>query len=149
MKIIKYSILALVFIWFVTLVGCKDYDEATPSQTEIQLNTLMNGGTNWVLASNGVIKDGFNVTSQFTGFKLNIGNKTYSSENGLNPVWPTSGTWDFQNNDPGLILRDDGVLITVNVSSSNLTLTFNANGVSTGGRNSSVSGEYQFHLISE
>ena len=102
-----------------------------------------------MLGNDGVIKDGFDVTSQFAGFKLTIGNKTYSTENGLSPVWETSGTWDFQNDNPNLVLRDGETSITLSLSGGNLTMTFMAEGATTGGRTKSVSGEYQFHLVGE
>ncbi|QSE99253.1 hypothetical protein [Fulvivirga lutea] len=149
MKNIKYSILAIVFIWVATFTSCKDDSESTPSETDQQLITLQNNGTNWVLGSDGVTKDGFDVTSQFAGFKLNIGNKTYTTENGLSPVWEPSGNWDFIDNNPSLILRDGDTQIVVSVTSNALTLTFTADAVPTGGRVESVSGEYQFHLVSE
>lgn len=150
MKNLKYILYILGLGALIYLSGCKDdSSDAAPSETDQQLTTLINNGTNWVLGNNGVTKDGYDVTSQFSGFNLNIGNKTYSTTNGLSPVWPEMGTWDFQDNNPGLILRDDGVLVTVSASTSNLTLTFTADAVPTGGRVESVSGEYQFHLVSE
>lgn len=149
MKILKYIALSIVLIGIVTVIGCKDDSDPTPSELEQQLDALMNGGSNWVLGNDGVIKDGFDVTSQFAGFKLTIGNKTYSTENGLSPVWETSGTWDFQNDNPNLVLRDGETSITLSLSGGNLTMTFMAEGATTGGRTKSVSGEYQFHLVGE
>lgn len=149
MKTLKYIILSATIFGMVATTGCKKDDDALPSETDIQLNTLMNNGTNWTLAPGGVIKDGLDVTSQFAGFKLKFGDKTYNTDNGQSPVWQPSGTWDFQNDNPGLILRDDGVLITVTVTSNSLILNFNAEGVNASGRTMSVAGEYQFHLVSE
>ncbi|WP_221412605.1 hypothetical protein, partial [Fulvivirga lutimaris] len=130
-------------------VSCKDDSEPTPSEIDEQLTALMNDGSKWVLSNDGVTKDGFDVTSQFEGFKLTIGNKTYITENGLSPVWGTSGFWDFQNDNPNLILRDGDTSISISLSGGNLTMTFMADGAPTGGRTASVSGEYQFHLVGE
>ncbi|MEQ8924616.1 MAG: hypothetical protein RLO81_02320 [Fulvivirga sp.] len=149
MKKLKFILFIVGLGSLIYLSSCKDDSDSTPSETDQQLITLQNNGTNWVLSSAGVSKDGFDVTSQFTGFKLNIGNKTYTTENGLSPVWEPSGNWDFIDNNPSLILRDGDTQITVSVTSSALTLTFTADAVPTGGRVESVSGEYQFHLASE
>ncbi len=149
MKILKYSLTIMLFVAIAGLSSCKKDDDPTVSDTDQQLITLMNNGTNWTLSSNGVTKDGFDVTDQFDGFILTIGNKTYSTVNGLSPVWESSGTWDFSNNNPNQIVRDGDTEITVNISTSGLTLTFSADAVPNGGRVEAVSGEYQFHFISE
>ncbi|HNP19225.1 MAG TPA: hypothetical protein PKL31_12370 [Fulvivirga sp.] len=149
MKILKYSLLTFLVVWVATFTSCKDDSDPTVSETDQQLTAIMNNGSNWVLSSGGVMKDDFDVTDQFVGFKLTIGNKTYSTVNGLSPVWEASGTWDFINNNPNQILRDGDTEITVNLSTSALTLTFSADAVRNGGRVEAVSGEYQFHFISE
>jgi len=150
MKLLKYNITALFLVGIMVLTGCKDDPtEPTVSELEQQLAALMNGGKSWVAGSSGIIKDGFDVTDQFTDFKLTVGNKTYNVANGLSHVWPTSGTWDFQNNNPNLILRDGATGIAVAFSGATLTLSFTADGSASGGKVRSVSGEYQFNLVSE
>jgi len=143
----KISILLIILISFMLTLGCK---EKNPTPTELQLTFLQNGGLGWVLGSNGVIKDGLDVTSQFTGFKLQINGNKYTTQNGLIPVWQPTGMWEFQSNDPALMLRDDGVLMTVvKNNTTEMTMYFTADGVPTGGRIGSVSGQYEFHLVSE
>lgn len=149
MTTIKYIFSLLLFIGLVGLTGCrKKSDDPGPTALDLRLEELMNGGSNWVVGSSGVTKDGLDVTDQFAGFKLTIGNKTYSTVNGLSPVWEPTGTWDFQGDNPDLIVRDGSTQVTVNLSTSALTLIFTAAGVP-GGRVKSVSGEYQFHLVNE
>jgi hypothetical protein len=150
MTFIKHTLtIALVFALLV-FTGCKDNDvDPTAAALNEQLNALMNGGSSWVLGSTGsVTKDGVDVSSQFAGFKLTIGNKTYTTQNSLRHVWNASGTWGFPGDNPDLILKDGSVEVSVSHSDSSLTLTFTA-GNSEGGRLNSVSGEYVFHLISE
>lgn len=148
MTLIKYCFASIILLGAFGLTGCKN-DPATLSETEQQLMALQNNGKNWIIGSNVVLKDGVDVSDRFSGFKLSIGNKTYTTENGINPVWPASGTWDFQDNNPQLLVRDDGVVMNANLVSGNLTLTFVADAVPTGGRTTSVSGEYQFNFVSE
>lgn len=145
-KVILYIIGLSILIF----TRCNKNDSSTePNETDAQLTALLNNGKNWVLSNTGVKKDGYDVTDEFFGFVLTIGNKVYSSVNGLRPVWPSTGSWSFQDNNPNKIVRDDGTVITLNLSSGNLIMTFTADGVSTGGKTESVSGEYEFHLISE
>ncbi|MEQ9412391.1 MAG: hypothetical protein RIF39_01100 [Cyclobacteriaceae bacterium] len=148
MNLIKYCLVSVVFLSALSITGCKD-DEPSISETEQQLIALQNNGKNWIIGSDRILKDGIDVTDRFSGFKLSIGNKTYTTENGISPVWPSSGTWEFHSNNPQLLLRDDGVLISVSITSNKLTLTFAAEAVPIGGRKSSVAGEYLFNLVSE
>lgn len=147
MTLIRYCLVSVIFYGALSLSGCND--DSSLSETEQQLIALQNNGKDWVSGSNGILKDGIDVTDRFSGFRLTIGNKTYTTENGIGPVWPASGTWDFQDNNPQLILRDDGVVINVTIVSGDLTLTFVGGAVPIGGRKTSVSGEYQFNLVSE
>ncbi len=118
-----------------------------PDPKEVQLLALMNNGTSWVLASGGVVKDGYDVTDQFTGFKLAIGNYTYSTQNSLASAWPASGTWEFNNGQINSILRNDSVVIGVVLNGSKLTLTFTA--LAPAGRIDGLAGDYIFNLVSE
>lgn len=148
MKNLKFIILSVILISLTTIIGCKSDSDDPASDTELRLSELENGGISWVLASNGVTKNGFDVSDQFSGFKLTINGFSFATENSLSGAWPASGTWEFVNNNPNLILRSDGVQITVDYSVSSLQLTFIGSG-SSGGRSDSVDGEYQFHLVSE
>ncbi|MCB0489847.1 MAG: hypothetical protein R2820_12230 [Cyclobacteriaceae bacterium] len=147
MIVVRYCLVSVIILGAFSLIGCKK--DSGLSETEQQLIALQNDGKNWILGSNRILKDGVDVTDRFLGFKLSIGNKTYTTQNGIIPVWAPSGTWDFQDDNPQLLLRDDGVVINVSLVSGNLTLTFVADAVPFGGRKRSVSGEYQFQLVSE
>ncbi len=147
MKNITYILSILLLSSFITLIGCKDDSDPAPTELDLQLTALQNGGSNWVLGVDGVLKDGFDVSNQFSGFKLTIGAFTFTTKNSLSGAWPASGTWEFQDDNPNQVLRSDGVLMAVNLSGDNLTLTFQ--GSATGGRINSVDGEYQFRLVSE
>lgn len=155
-KMIKYLYTIFVltaFISLTVLTGCPG-PEPTPDPVPVpdpaveQLKTLKNGGTSWVLSSSGVVKDGYDVTDQFVGFKLTIGEYTYSAQNSLSSAWPTSGAWAFNNGNINSIKRDDGVVISVSISGNTMRLSFTVAG-SSGGRIAGLSGDYIFNLVSE
>ena len=123
MKKTNYIFSIVILVVVVMLSSCKGKD---PGPLEQMLTDLQNGGSSWVLGS--VVKDGHDVTDQFTGFKLTVGEYTYTTVNGLAPVWEPSGTWAFKNDDPNRVERGDGVVVTVALSSGSLKLTFNAQG---------------------
>ncbi len=159
MKKINYSQLLLSAVFIVTvavlsisLTGCPGDTGSDPDPDtdllEEQKNALKNNGTSWVLASGGVVKDGYEVTDQFTEFKLTIGEFTYNTENSIASAWPASGNWEFNNDQGTSVLRDDGVAIGVGLSGTNLTLNFSVT-ITSGGRIDGLSGDYIFNLMSE
>lgn len=152
MTFIRHTFTSFLFLSMLVLTGCSKDDNPDPKVVALnkQLEALMNEGSSWVVGSTGsVMKDGIDVSSQFEGFKLTIGNKTYTTQNSLTHVWKTSGTWDFQQSNPNLILRDGSVAVSVSHSNNTLSLTFMTAGKSEGARVNSVSGQYVFNLISE
>lgn len=149
MKNLTYIFSIIFIISALSIAGCKsESDDPAPTDTELRLAELQNNGLSWVVLNGGVTKDGFDVSDQFSGFKLTIGEFTFTTENSLSGAWPTSGTWEFVNENPNQILRSDGIQMIVDYSASGLTLTFTGSG-SSGGRIESVDGEYQFRLVSE
>lgn len=127
--------------------SCKD-DKETKSPVEEQLQTLVNGSP-WILAGNTVLKDGFDVSSQFTGFTLTFSESNFSTTNSLPSAWPNAGTWQFVNENPNKIIRGDGVEIDLQLADNKLILNFMVSDPNSGGRGLSVAGEYQFTLESE
>lgn len=145
---ILYTVLALALL---SLAGCKD-DSSDPKVDALnkQLAALQNKGSSWVMGATGSVKkDNFDVSSQFAGFKLTIGNKTYTTQNSLASAWKTSGTWDFQGENPNRVVRDDGTEISVSISNNTLTLTFTVPGSNSNVRSGSIAGTYEFRLVSE
>jgi len=135
-----------------TFSGCKE-EGVDPKVAVLnkQRDVLMNGGKPWVLGTAGSVrKDNVDVSSQFAGFKLTIGNKTYATQKSLSHVLKAIGTWEFKQSNPDKILMDGSTEVSVSHVNSILTLKFNAIGEgSKGGRLNSVSGEYVFNLVSE
>jgi len=128
--------------------GCKPktVNPTDPTALKLQLEALMNNNTAWGLTGGTVVKDGFDVTSQFDGFSLSIGNFTYTTQNGLDTAWPSAGNWEFVNDNPNKILRSDGVEITANITASKLILSYTVSNI--GGKASGINGNYEFTLTS-
>ena len=148
MKNFKDIFAILIVLSFSFYVGCKNDNGSDPEPDFLaeKLEELMNGGSSWTM--NSVTKDGYDVSDQFTGFVLTVGEYTYSTQNSLSSAWPSSGTWKFNDTSGTVIKRDDGTLISVSISGTQLTLSFTATGV-TGGRKASVDGDYVFVLGSQ
>ncbi|HYG04505.1 MAG TPA: hypothetical protein VD927_18790 [Chryseosolibacter sp.] len=150
MTTIKYIIMALISASLLASSGCSE-DSVDPKTKALndQLHLLMNQGKAWVVGGTGSVeKDGYDVSNQFAAFRLTIGNKTYVTENALNNVWKTNGSWDFHEANPQQFIREDDVLVTVAISDNKLILTFSGAGT-TSGRTNSIPGEYSFELVSE
>ena len=144
------NIINILFLLIATFsLGCGDrgVDPGEPTALEIQLELLKNNNKSWSTTSGSVIKDGYDVSSQFSGFALKVDNFTYTTTNGLDSAWPRSGTWEFSNNNPNKIIRDDGVLMDINLLNNELALTFNVSGIN--GRVKGIDGEYTFILSGE
>lgn len=144
MNTIKYLLSITLVISFFSFIGCKKKSvTAAPNVLSVRLTELMNGGSDWSLLS--ATKDNNDVSGQYVGLTLTIGEYTYSTQNGLVSAWSASGTWEFSNNDPNKVLRSDGTLIYVALSGTQLTLSFSVSGLS-GGRLESIDGDYVFVL---
>jgi len=142
----RFIILVVVASLLMVLEACNRITvDPDPDLLEQQLNALQNNGTSWSTVGGSVTKDGFDVSSQFSSFNLTFGEFTYTSQNSVATAWPGSGTWQFSNNDPNLILRDDGVLINLSLNGDSLLLRFTVDGTA-GGRIEGLAGEFTFAL---
>lgn len=146
---ITTALSVIILLSMSIISGCSKDDGGNPSPLDEQLMLLENQSKSWVLTGGSVIKDDFDVSDQFTGFKLTITGFNYMTENSLSGVWASQGTWTFKDNQVTTLERNDGILVTINnISSSQLVLSFtDPNG--SGGRYSSIPGDYAFTLVSE
>lgn len=111
------------------LFACNSVDpEPVPDDPlDIQAN-LLNG--KWILKDeSSAVKDG-SIISEFKDLSLTFsgGTKTggnYATTNSIDlDVWPNSGSWQFQNNDKGKLLRSDNVVISISVTQTTLRTSF-------------------------
>ena len=111
------------------LFACNSVDpEPVPDDPlDIQAN-LLNG--KWILKDeSSAVKDG-SIISEFKDLSLTFsgGTKTggnYATTNSIDlDVWPNSGSWQFQNNDKGKLLRSDNVVMSISVTQTTLRTSF-------------------------
>lgn len=134
---ILYSILG-----FLLTVGCSN-NKPTLSSVDITTKQLINVGA-WKVS--GVSEDGVDKTAQYVNFTLTFTATSYSTTHGT-PVWPTSGTWKFDDATAKSFSRDDGIDVTIeNITESSLRLSFKWNQTTLGGKLSSISGKIVFSL---
>ena len=116
-------------------ISCSDEDggdDVTPvDPLDTQANAL--NGTYEITDVNSVSKDG-EIVSVFTSMTLTISGGSasggnYSTTNSdSDEIWPSSGTWTFQNGDKNKILRSDGVSVSISVTETTLRTSFTTTG---------------------
>jgi hypothetical protein len=115
---LKY-ITTILIIAMIAMISCKNEITITPTeQAQKDLVDALRG--TWTAEE--VRKENM-VISDFANFSLTIDDKSYSTENGA-PVWPSSGTFDFENVETeNEFVRQDGRLFTASVNNGSLTIT--------------------------
>ncbi|WMN10675.1 hypothetical protein QYS49_35635 [Marivirga salinae] len=118
MKTFRYITL-ISLIALTSMIGCKNEVTITPTEQAQQDLVESLQGT-WTAQE---VRKENTVISDFNDFSLIITDKSYSTENG-SPVWPSSGTFDFENIETeNEFVRQDGRLFTASINNSNLTIT--------------------------
>lgn len=151
-KLLNYLTI-LSFLSIVVLISCGgggDDGPTDPVKTPEQLQAEKIVGKTWKATGTnaGVTLDGV-AAPAWAGFTLNFtGNENggnFTTTNSQSPlVWPATGTWRFQNG-VTTVLRSDGVQMTLNVTDTELTLSFTI--VDPSGRVEGVGGAYVFRII--
>ena len=130
--IIKISMLFLIIIFH----GCK---KETVSPLDKAQNLLISG--TWKIKS--VTVDNQLVTV-YDGMTIVFTKTAYTTTNG-GSLWPPSGTWEFSGGNKDLILRDDGLEITlIKLTATEMIMGFLWDDtIYDGGRIESVGGEHK------
>jgi hypothetical protein len=135
MKIIKgLGSLALLGILLV-YSSCGGGSDPAPPITDVQIGKL---NKTWRITSvtlDGVIQNGSNNTSDYTGFQLVLAgttggtsvNYTATSRPALSP-WQPSGSFTFGTNAETELVRNDDVDVTYSVTDTQLQMTFSFSG---------------------
>lgn len=116
-----------------------------PDLTEEQLRRINLTTSTWRLER--VTVDGMNQTDIYRDLQLNFSGSSFTSTNGR-VIWPETGTWEFTDDSNTVIRRDDGLLVTIQVVTSNsliLALTWESGSITTG-RVSAIAGNHIFEF---
>jgi hypothetical protein len=133
-KIVKLFAVALVSIVLVQISSC---GTNPPSPADV-VKAKLTAATSWKVQSATV--DGVDQTAIYKNLALSFSATGYTSTNG-GAVWPASGTWSFNNTDGTAVKRDDGLIITVEVTDTTLKLSYTWTKTTlSGGRAESVKG---------
>jgi hypothetical protein len=126
----------LIFLFFILslFIGCNSVDpDPDPVADPLDDQAALLNGT-WILRDassatkdGNVVSDFENITLIFSGGSKNGGN--YSTTNSASDdVWPSSGTWTFQNGDKNKLLRSDNVVLSISLTSTTLRTSFTVSG---------------------
>jgi hypothetical protein len=141
----KITIPLLIAITLSAVLSCKKSDPTT-EDIQNQISRKFQSST-WKVRN--VQRDGVDVTSDYSGFMLNIGSGTYTTVNG-SLAWPASGTWAFKSQSTTQVIRDGSIPVDFVFDDPNksLTLTFTiTQSTYTNGRTSALQGGYIFSLV--
>jgi hypothetical protein len=138
-KIVKLIAVALVSIALVQISGCGGGGNGTPTLSASDaVKAKLTAATSWKVQSATV--DGVDQTAIYKNLALSFSVAGYSSTNG-GTVWPATGTWSFNDANGTTVKRDDGLIISVEVTDTSLKLSYTwAKTTLSGGREESVKG---------
>lgn len=124
--------------------------EPTLTPAQEQAAKIVAGGATWSLAATDPVTVDGTVSTDWTNFTLQFGGDenggTFTTSNSASSiVWPTTGTWTFADGSVTQLNRNDGVTMTVNVTDTEMTLSFEVEDPGSG-RTLGIAGTYIFKL---
>jgi hypothetical protein len=149
MKKLSNLLAALVFVSLVIFMSCGSDSGTDPVDPADAQAALLQDS--WTVNASQVVYENGNPDVDWTGFTLSITGASASGGSysvsgvptGFESVWPSCGTWTFNNNNIDELLRCDNIVMDVSsVSETSLTLTFNV--PDTGGRTAGIAGSWSF-----
>lgn len=152
MKKFLNALTILSVLTLVIFISCNgDGTEPEPEKSPEQIQAEKIVGKTWTATAtgssvtlDGQAADGWqNFTITFTG---NEAGGNFTTTNAVSPlVWPSQGTWRFQNGVSTLV-RSDNVQMTLNVTETQITLSFTI--VDPGsGKAQGFGGNWTFNLL--
>ena len=126
------KLFSIIFFLILIISSCKSVsDEKIIDPLEVQAN-LLDG--NWRLKDpSSAVKDG-NVEQTFSSIELviygstKIGGNFSTINSSSDDVWPTSGSWNFHNDDPNQLMRNDSIIMSISVTDTTLNTSFIVSG---------------------
>jgi len=144
-----YSLLIIyILIMILVIITTRCSSKVQPSIEEQQFKKMQ--GT-WKVSS--VQVDGTDISDQYTDFTITFFKDGNTKEMvAVNPgyaFYRGTDVWVFatSSNASKIIRSSDGIEMGVQVSQTNLTLTFNVPVTSTGGRVAGMNGNFTFNLV--
>jgi hypothetical protein len=128
-KIYPFNLAAIALLILLQISGCGDSGSPALSASDLVKKKLM-ATTAWKLQS--AMVDGVDQTSTYAGLNLSFTASNYSSING-GVVWPATGTWSFSTSDGTSISRNDGLVVSVEVTDASLKLSYTWSKTTLGG----------------
>lgn len=138
--LVKLTSFMVLSILIIQLPGCGESgaDDPAPSAQDAIKSKLI--AHKWNLQTATV--DGLDKTAVYQGLAITFTSGNYSSTDG-GGIWPASGAWSFNSTDGVTIKRDDGLIMTVDVTDTILKLSFTwSKNTLGGGKIESVSGQH-------
>jgi hypothetical protein len=137
---INVTALLVTLLAAASILSSCDGDDPAPSANDVRAKLT---ASTWKMSA--VTVDGTDQTALYKDLVLTFTNTAYSSVKG-GAVWPASGTWSFTTTDATAILRNDGVVATIQEltdKAMKLELVWSKNTLGPG-RIQSVSGKHIF-----
>lgn len=137
---ISVTVLFVTLLAATSMISSCNGDDPAPSADDVKAKLTASG---WKMST--VTVDGTDKTALYSDLALTFTNTAYSSIEG-GAVWPASGTWTFTTTDATAILRNDGVVATIQEITDKalkLELVWTKNTLGPG-RTQSVSGKHVF-----
>lgn len=95
-----------------------------------------------------VTVDGVDESATYSDFSIDFSDGTYTSDNG-EPIWSSSGTWEFKDNTGTIMILDGDLEVTINSvddESLELVLQWEQTTFELGGRTNSIFGRHLFFM---
>ena len=146
----------ITLVLFAVLIGfssCKkdNPEPEPPVPTAAEVTTALLKGPAWTMSGvtvDGVVLDLYkNLNIAFTADD-NGSNGKYTSVNG-GVIWAATGTWKFKDDLAKVMVRDDGLEISIDaITATTMTISFTRTGdtVFEGGRSNAVGGKHVLTL---
>ncbi len=147
-----YSLRMMTLLLCLVLITYSSCDKTVveppepPVPTAAEETAALLKGSAWVMSGvkvDDVVLDLYkNLNISFTS-DADGSNGKYTSVNG-GVIWPASGTWKFKNADAKVMVREDGLEITIDaITEKTMTISFTRTGDTVfGGRTKAVGGKH-------
>lgn len=140
------TFVSIYIVALLLMCNCNKHHDPTPDDIQQQASKKLQAAT-WKVKT--VLRDGMDITTDYTNFTLTIAASTYTTTNG-GLAWPASGTWAFQGQSTTTVIRDGSIPVDFVLADDGSSLKLNftiESSTYTGGRENGLKGAYEFNLF--